>query len=69
MNDNQEFHDLIDTLTDQKFSGEITLYMHGGFIETCRKSERVSKKGLEKAQARKKRVLTPVRTERKKESE
>jgi hypothetical protein len=40
---NEEYHDLIDDLTDRKFYGEITLYFQGGNIESNRMSERNTK--------------------------
>jgi hypothetical protein len=40
---NEEFHELIDELTERKFFGEVTLYFQGGNIESSRKSERNTK--------------------------
>jgi hypothetical protein len=40
---NQEYHDLIDDLTERKFYGEVTLYFQGGNIESNRMSERNTK--------------------------
>ena len=40
---NQEYHDLIDDLTERKFYGEVTLYFQGGNIESNRTSERNTK--------------------------
>ena len=43
LEDNEEYHELIDSLIENKTYGEITLYMQGGNIESCRISQRHTK--------------------------
>jgi hypothetical protein len=58
--DNEEYHDLIDDLTDRRFFGEITFYFQGGCIESSRKSERNTKTEIrDQMQAKKRRKLMP----------
>jgi hypothetical protein len=58
--DNEEYHDLIDDLTDRRFFGEVTLYFQGGNIESSRKSERNTKTEIrDQMQAKRRRKLTP----------
>jgi len=40
--DNQTYHDYLDMLASQKFSGEITLYFKDGVIENSRQSYRLT---------------------------
>ena len=44
---NQECHDFIDVLAEQKMTGELTLYFQNGDIESCRTSKRYTKKELQ----------------------
>ena len=43
LNINQEYHDMLDILSERGFFGELTLYFQNGNIESSRKSERNSK--------------------------
>jgi hypothetical protein len=58
---NEEYHDLIDDLTERKFYGEVVLYFQGGNIESNRKIERNTKTEIrEKMLSRKhRRVIVP----------
>ena len=60
---NQEYHDLIDDLTDRRFFGEVTFYFQGGNIEANRLSERSTKSEIrERMQAKKRhKVVIPRR--------
>ena len=64
LEDNKEFHDYIESLTERKIYGEITLYLQKGLIESCRVSERVTKSEVKKLTENRKskcKVLMPVR--------
>ena len=52
---NEEYHDLIDDLTERKFFGEVTFYFQSGNIESSRKSERNTKTEVKEQMAAKKR--------------
>jgi hypothetical protein len=55
---NDEYHDMIDDLTERKFYGEITFYFQGGNIESNRLSERNTKSEIrDKMQAKKRKVV------------
>jgi hypothetical protein len=58
---NEEYHDLMDDLTERKFYGEVTFYFQGGNIESSRMSEHNTKKEIrEKMSSRKhRRVIMP----------
>jgi hypothetical protein len=58
---NEEFHDLIDELTERKFFGEVTFYFQGGNIESSRKSERNTKNEVKEMMKSRKthRILVP----------
>jgi hypothetical protein len=60
---NQEYHELLDDLTDRRFYGEVTFYFQGGNIESNRLSERNTKSEIrERMQAKKRRrELMPSR--------
>lgn len=61
---NEEYHELIDDLTERKFFGEVTFYFQGGNIESSRKSERNTKsevKELMKARKQRPRVVVASR--------
>ena len=40
---NQEYHELLEDLTERRFFGEVTFYFQGGNIESNRISERNTK--------------------------
>jgi hypothetical protein len=55
---NEEYHELIDDLTERQFFGEVTLYFQGGNIESNRTSERNSKTEIrEKMQSKNRRKV------------
>jgi hypothetical protein len=55
---NDEYHDLINDLTERKFYGEVTFYFQGGNIESNRLSERNTKSEIrDKMQAKKRKVV------------
>jgi hypothetical protein len=55
---NDGYHNLIDALTGRKMYGEITLYMQAGNIETCRISERLTKKEVDALIKKEPKVIT-----------
>jgi hypothetical protein len=58
---NDEYHDLIDDLTDRKFFGEVTLYFQGGNIESNRISQRDTKSEIrDRMQTRRHRKVITV---------
>jgi hypothetical protein len=61
---NQEYHDLIDDLTERKFYGEITLYFQGGNIESNRMSEHNTKTEIRDKMLSKKRRKVVIRAGR-----
>ena len=52
---NQEYHELLDDLTERRFFGEVTLYFQGGNIESNRTTERRTKSEVKEIMAAKKR--------------
>jgi hypothetical protein len=59
---NQEYHELLDDLTDRRFYGEVTFYFQGGNIESNRLSERNTKSEIRERMQAKKRcrvVISP----------
>jgi len=46
---NEEFHEMLYKLEEEKFFGEVTLYIQDGNIESSRTSERKSKKEVKAA--------------------
>ena len=64
LKDNEEYHELIDSLIENKTYGEVTLYMQGGNIESCRISQRHTKSEIrelmKKRKAERPRVLKAV---------
>ena len=46
LNKNEECIDLLEVVAEEKMFGEITFYIQGGNIESCRVSERHTKKEL-----------------------
>jgi hypothetical protein len=60
---NQEYHELLDDLTDRRFYGEVTFYFQDGNIESNRLSERNTKSEIrERMQTKKRhRVVIPCR--------
>ena len=59
---NEEYHDLIDELTERKFFGEITFYFQGGNIESNRKSERNTKNEVKEMMKNRRRQRIMVST-------
>jgi hypothetical protein len=58
---NEEYHDLLDYLAEQKYFGDVTLYFQGGKIERNRLNEVNTKSEIkERMQARKRRKAIPV---------
>jgi hypothetical protein len=59
---NEEFHDLIDSLAERQLCGEVTLYIQGGNIESCRVSAHYTKtevkKLMESRKSKRPKVLT-----------
>jgi len=53
---NQEYHEYLDMLAKQRFSGEITLYIKDGVIESSRESYRLCKNQLKETPAQRKTV-------------
>ncbi len=63
MRNNEEFHEYLDDLAEDKFFGEVIFYFQGGNIESSKKSERHTKNELkELQQARKKRKIIVSRS-------
>ena len=59
---NEECHDLLEIIAEEKMFGEVTFYVQGGNIESCRVSERHSKKELiDKMQTRRKKRVVAIR--------
>jgi len=55
---NEEYHELIDDLTERRFFGEVTLYFQGGNIESNRMSERNTKTEIrDKMQSKRRKVV------------
>lgn len=47
-NCNNEIHTLIDSLTREKYYGELVLYFQNGIVEFGKKIERISKEDMRK---------------------
>jgi hypothetical protein len=58
---NQEYHELLEDLTERKFFGEATFYFQGGNIESSRLSERNTKSEIRERMQVKKRRKVVVR--------
>ena len=53
---NEDFCDFLAILSERKLFGEVTIYLQGGNVESCRVSERFSKSEFKaQVEARKKR--------------
>ena len=60
---NEEYHDLLDDLTERKYFGEVTFYFQNGNIESNRLSERNTKTEIKermRAKKHKKLVARPA---------
>jgi hypothetical protein len=57
---NQEYHDLLEDLTDRRFYGEVTFYFQGGNIEASRLSERNTKSEIRERMRAKKRCRAVI---------
>jgi hypothetical protein len=58
---NEECHDLLEILTEDKIFGEVTFYMQGGKVESVRVSERHNKSELiAKMEARKRKKVLVI---------
>lgn len=57
---NEEHHDFMASLAERRFYGEVTFYIQDGIVESCRVSERHTKKELlARMEARRRKILIP----------
>jgi TfoX/Sxy family transcriptional regulator of competence genes len=61
--DNEEYHELLNIITEKKMFGEVTLYVQNGNIESHRISERVTKTEMKAIAEERKKKKYVVRKE------